>query len=860
MFNDVWFNFRNNIFCSNKDVVSATEGSYSTVQVSAVPKVITKHPKPFKGARPDHTYSKPRSCESSSSADEGVADVHKPTYQQASSKPVVMTTSVKVNVTSSNVIRDSPSDTSVNTGTNTQAEKMEVDEIVRSKMADICPVSLSQLESEKLIEKSAVPKNSEQKTNDGSYQSSFVSKSSASQDKTNSSKEKNYNLNIIDMDELSESDMSGADANSTAGEETAESQMSVVDSSSTAGYDTADSQDEKQDDHVALSRMESAPFIPMDTGELEKTCRFDVRDEIVSVCDPKLPLGGLKGENQARTESPYGTSSESSGTTKVSFFISSSELTSDADNSPNPVMVSDQSKGVKAESKLENKKQGMKTSDTQTDKGEVQSDHVKEDVNKTVEEILNVTVMKQEVEKLVNEMIIETVRSYDVKEFLEDIISVTVSEADTMYTRQVLDELVTEVSSNMDKNIIKEILDDILLKVDELIEKNKTKACQVTKNDTPTLSNSTSDLKVEDNLKDTCGMAEDIDKPDMKQSVTNLRKLIPYSESSQSDSECESPESIVMAEESVVNSPNPSEASIKENKDFLDIIDSEKNNIEREIEVSGVESNTDHLNDKDTMEAPKKSTMETDSQGNSLEQKLKSDKLPDVTDVNFPDLDSMGVSVEELSVFGDNLNLNMFENISSADSEEEMPKLEDADPAPKLEKIEGTCTGNLHVDTDLMPDLESERLRKFCSPKSDTSSTAMPELTPTSTVSDKPKEKSIEKVEPDKSDKELQEKDKKEPVNINLDGEALKAEASTMVNTTKAIEKECKHKSQLPEDPKEKERILIQMCMDGLKICLTRFPHHYKSLYRMAYVYFKAEHFKVRTFCFHAKLLKQIKL
>ena len=835
-------------------MLSATEGSYSTVQVSAVPKVITKHPKPFKGARPDHTYSKPRSCESSSSADEGVADVHKPTYQQASSKPVVMTTSVKVNVTTSNVIRDSPSDTSVNTGTNTQAEKMEVDEIVRSKMADICPVSLSQLEPEKLIEKSAVPKNSEQKTNDESYQSSFVSKSSASQDKTNSSKEKNYDLNIIDMDELSESDMSGADANSTAGEETAESQMSVVDSSSTAGYDTADS----QDDHAALSRMESAPFIPMDTGELEKTCRFDVRDEIVSVCDPKHPLEGLKGENQARTESPYGTSSESSGTTKVSFFISSSELTSDADNSPNPATVPDQSKGVKAESKLENKKQGMKTGDTQTIKGEVQSDHVKEDVNKTVEEILNVTVMKQEVEKLVNEMIIETVRSYDVKEFLEDIVSVTVSEADIMCTRQVLDDLVTEVSSNVDKNIIKEILDDILLKVDELIEKNKTEACQVTKNDTPTLSNSTTDHKVEDNLKDTCSMAEDIDKPDMKQSVTNLRKLIPYSESSQSDSECESPESIIMAEESVVNSPDPSEANIKEDRDFLDIIDNEKTNIEREIEVSGAERNTDHPIDKYTMEAPKKSTMETGSQGNSLEEKLKSDKLPDATDMNFPDLDSMGVNVEELSVFGDNLNLNMFENISSADSEEEMPKLEDADPAPKLEKIEGTCTGNLHVDTDLMPDLESERLRKFCSPESDTSSTAMPELTPTSTVSDKPKEKSIEKVEPDKSNKELQEKDKKEPVNINLDGEALKAEASTMVNTTKAIEKECKHKSQLPEDPKEKERILIQMCMDGLKICLTRFPHHYKSLYRMAYVYFKAEHFKVRTFCFHAKLLKQI--
>ncbi|CAG0882728.1 unnamed protein product [Darwinula stevensoni] len=38
------------------------------------------------------------------------------------------------------------------------------------------------------------------------------------------------------------------------------------------------------------------------------------------------------------------------------------------------------------------------------------------------------------------------------------------------------------------------------------------------------------------------------------------------------------------------------------------------------------------------------------------------------------------------------------------------------------------------------------------------------------------------------------------------------------------------------EEPIELPR-MIHDCLAGLKMCITRFPHHYKSLYRMAYFY-----------------------
>ncbi|KAG9487419.1 hypothetical protein GDO78_007327 [Eleutherodactylus coqui] len=41
----------------------------------------------------------------------------------------------------------------------------------------------------------------------------------------------------------------------------------------------------------------------------------------------------------------------------------------------------------------------------------------------------------------------------------------------------------------------------------------------------------------------------------------------------------------------------------------------------------------------------------------------------------------------------------------------------------------------------------------------------------------------------------------------------------------------------LPEDADEQRKVLIEQCISSFKLCLSRFPQHYKSLYRLAYLY-----------------------
>lgn len=41
----------------------------------------------------------------------------------------------------------------------------------------------------------------------------------------------------------------------------------------------------------------------------------------------------------------------------------------------------------------------------------------------------------------------------------------------------------------------------------------------------------------------------------------------------------------------------------------------------------------------------------------------------------------------------------------------------------------------------------------------------------------------------------------------------------------------------LPADRGEQRRLLVEMCVRALFLCLSRFPQHYKSLYRLAFFY-----------------------
>ena len=41
------------------------------------------------------------------------------------------------------------------------------------------------------------------------------------------------------------------------------------------------------------------------------------------------------------------------------------------------------------------------------------------------------------------------------------------------------------------------------------------------------------------------------------------------------------------------------------------------------------------------------------------------------------------------------------------------------------------------------------------------------------------------------------------------------------------------------------EKQLLDLCLKGLSLCLKRFPQHFKSLYRMAYVYYHSKDHRV---------------
>ena len=50
-----------------------------------------------------------------------------------------------------------------------------------------------------------------------------------------------------------------------------------------------------------------------------------------------------------------------------------------------------------------------------------------------------------------------------------------------------------------------------------------------------------------------------------------------------------------------------------------------------------------------------------------------------------------------------------------------------------------------------------------------------------------------------------------------------------------------------PLDKNSRCRVLIDNCIKGIGVCLQRYQHHYKSLYRLAYLYSTSKYHKVRT-------------
>lgn len=51
----------------------------------------------------------------------------------------------------------------------------------------------------------------------------------------------------------------------------------------------------------------------------------------------------------------------------------------------------------------------------------------------------------------------------------------------------------------------------------------------------------------------------------------------------------------------------------------------------------------------------------------------------------------------------------------------------------------------------------------------------------------------------------------------------------------------------LPADLEEQRKFLTEQCIASFCLCLSRFPQHYKSLYRLAYLYTYSKTHKVST-------------
>lgn len=51
----------------------------------------------------------------------------------------------------------------------------------------------------------------------------------------------------------------------------------------------------------------------------------------------------------------------------------------------------------------------------------------------------------------------------------------------------------------------------------------------------------------------------------------------------------------------------------------------------------------------------------------------------------------------------------------------------------------------------------------------------------------------------------------------------------------------------LPSERSEQRRMLVEMCVRALFLCLSRFPQHYKSLYRLAFFYTNSKTHQVRS-------------
>ena len=86
-------------------------------------------------------------------------------------------------------------------------------------------------------------------------------------------------------------------------------------------------------------------------------------------------------------------------------------------------------------------------------------------------------------------------------------------------------------------------------------------------------------------------------------------------------------------------------------------------------------------------------------------------------------------------------------------------------------------------------------------------------------------------------------KDNKVLANTSVDDKPLQKEVEGSKKQDNVLTKENKDKSSTVTKVGEKD--LLDLCVKGLSLCLKRFPQHFKSLYRMAFIYYHSKDHRV---------------
>ena len=176
-----------------------------------------------------------------------------------------------------------------------------------------------------------------------------------------------------------------------------------------------------------------------------------------------------------------------------------------------------------------------------------------------------------------------------------------------------------------------------------------------------------------------------------------------------------------------------------------------------------------------------------------------------------------------------------------------------AEPMDLVEDLAGHATSGGVTSNDLVPtDVKSEdKKESMALAGSDNPDTAVSfcESTPTKMESLEGRDNPDTAVSFSESTPTKLESDEKRP-NDELPMDVTKSEDDKLKRSDEEGSIESDRAVTDPMDEHSRCVRLMDMCIEAMALCLNRFPQHYKSLYRLAYIYFHSPDHKVAALVF----------